>query len=128
MVGNGALDVCPIVPVIMCGGAGTRLWPLSTDDKPKPFHAIGSDLSLFQQTVLRVSREETSAFSPPVIVGSRKHRALIEVQLDEIGVTPLAVVLEPFGRGTAAVAALAAMTVSALRPGATCCCCPQIIT
>jgi mannose-1-phosphate guanylyltransferase/mannose-6-phosphate isomerase len=98
----------PILPVILCGGAGTRLWPVSTEAAPKPFHALLSDESLFQATVKRVAGPEADGFLPPMIVCGRAHRTLVETQLKAIGVEPSLLVLEPCGRGTAPIAAIAA--------------------
>jgi mannose-1-phosphate guanylyltransferase/mannose-6-phosphate isomerase len=98
----------PIVPVILCGGAGTRLWPVSTEASPKPFHALLSDESLFQQTVRRVLGEADEGFLNPMIVCGRSHRRLVEAQMAEMGVEPSVLVLEPCGRGTAPIAAIAA--------------------
>jgi mannose-1-phosphate guanylyltransferase/mannose-6-phosphate isomerase len=112
------MDAPVIVPVIMCGGAGTRLWPLSIKDAPKPFHAFNSDHSLFQDTVLRIAPGDDVAFAPPLIVCGEDHREIVERQLAALGVEPLAIVLEPCGRNTAPVAAVAADIVARRRPGA----------
>lgn len=96
-----------IHPVIMCGGAGTRLWPVSNQARPKQFHALVSEKSVFQETVLRFAGAE--GFHPqPVIISNAAYADLIARQLADIGVTPAAVLLEPEGRNTAAVAAVAA--------------------
>jgi mannose-1-phosphate guanylyltransferase/mannose-6-phosphate isomerase len=95
------------LPVILCGGAGTRLWPVSTEAAPKPFHALLSDESLFQATVKRVAGAEGGEFLPPVIVCGRIHRALAEAQLAAMGTAASLLVLEPCGRGTAPIAAIA---------------------
>ena len=105
-----------IVPVIMSGGSGTRLWPLSTDARPKQFHALAGARTMLQETALRFSAD--AGFLPPVVICNRSHERLIEAQLAEIGVQPLAVVLEPFGRNTAAVAVTAARIVQTLKPDA----------
>jgi mannose-1-phosphate guanylyltransferase/mannose-6-phosphate isomerase len=102
----------------MCGGGGTRLWPLSTEARPKPFHALATAHTLFQDTVLRVAPDGALRFTPPIVVGGRAHLPLIQAQLAEIGVTPAAIALEPSGRGTAAVAVVAARLAGALHPGA----------
>ena len=110
-----------IVPVIMSGGSGTRLWPLSTEAVPKQFHALTGGRTLLQETVLRLTigeREPGVAFLAPIVVGNRGHERLVQAQLAAVGIEPLAVVLEPFGRNTAAVAVMAARLVQALRPGA----------
>jgi len=96
-----------IHPVIMCGGAGTRLWPVSNQARPKQFHALVSEKSVFQETVLRFAGAE-GFHEQPVIISNAAYAELIARQLAEIGVTPAAVLLEPEGRNTAAVAAVAA--------------------
>ena len=106
-----------ILPVIVCGGAGTRLWPVSTAAAPKPFHRLLADESLFQQAVRRVADPE-AGFLPPVIVCGRAHRGLVEAQLQEMAVRPSAIVLEPCGRGTAPIAAIAAAIAQRLDPDA----------
>jgi mannose-1-phosphate guanylyltransferase/mannose-6-phosphate isomerase len=107
----------PILPVILCGGAGTRLWPVSTEAAPKPFHALLSDESLFQATVKRVSGAE-GEFLPPMIVCGRAHRDLVETQLVAIGTPASLVVLEPCGRGTAPIAAIASTLAAERWPDA----------
>lgn len=106
-----------IVPVIMSGGSGVRLWPLSTDARPKQFQALLGEHSLIQATALRFQGAEAE-FLAPVVICNARHEALVRAQLAEIGVTPLAVVLEPAGRNTAPVAAVAALAVAELAPGA----------
>ena len=96
-------------PVIMAGGSGTRLWPASTASNPKQFQTLIGDKSLFQETVLRVTGTEGEvSFAPPSVIGGTAFRDLIREQLAEIGIIPARIILEPFGRNTAAVAALAA--------------------
>ena len=108
-----------IVPVIMSGGSGTRLWPLSTDARPKQFHALAGARTMLQETALRLSGgDDGIVFHPPVVICNRSHERLVEAQLAEAGVTPLAIVLEPFGRNTAAVAVTAARMAQTLKPGA----------
>jgi mannose-1-phosphate guanylyltransferase/mannose-6-phosphate isomerase len=108
----------PILPVILCGGAGTRLWPVSTEAAPKPFHALLSDESLFQATVKRVSSAADGEFLPPMIVCGRMHRSLVEIQLAAIGAEASLLVLEPCGRGTAPIAAIASRLVAERWPQA----------
>ena len=105
-----------ILPVIMCGGAGTRLWPLSVADHPKPFHRFGADHTMFQQTVLRTA--PAHGFLAPMVVCGAGHIGLVESQLAEIGIEPLLIVAEPMGRNTAAVAAIASALAAARAPGA----------
>src|SRR6185312_15933973 len=93
------------IPVILSGGAGTRLWPLSRELYPKQLLALTGDRTMIQQTALRL---EGMAATPPVIVCNESHRFLVAEQLRQINVEPRALVLEPFGRNTAPAIALAA--------------------
>jgi mannose-1-phosphate guanylyltransferase/mannose-6-phosphate isomerase len=93
----------------MSGGSGTRLWPLSTDKKPKQFHALGSDLSLLQETVSRLRGSPDLEPLEPILISNQRQAELIEGQIAALGRTASAVVLEPFGRNTAAVATMAAL-------------------
>jgi len=96
-----------ICPVILSGGAGTRLWPLSRELYPKQLLPLASDLSLLQDTAKRVHREH--GFTEPVVVCNEEHRFIIAEQLRQAGVHPRAIILEPAARNTApAVAAAAA--------------------
>lgn len=95
-----------ILPVIMSGGSGTRLWPLSTPEQPKQFHALATQHTMIQETALRLSG---AGFLKPVVICGKSHEALATAQLEAIDLTPQAVVLEPFARNTAAVAAVAAL-------------------
>ncbi|MET0272420.1 MAG: sugar phosphate nucleotidyltransferase [Phenylobacterium sp.] len=104
-----------ITPVIMSGGSGTRLWPVSRRARPKQFHGLGRDLTLMQDTALRVSGP---LFGPPVIVASAAHADLVRDQLADIGVTPLAILLEPEGRHTGPAAAVGAAFLAKDDPGA----------
>ncbi|MEP3226015.1 MAG: mannose-1-phosphate guanylyltransferase/mannose-6-phosphate isomerase [Parasphingorhabdus sp.] len=96
-----------ITPVILSGGSGTRLWPVSTDERPKQFLNLNGPLSMFQLTLERCL--EPKLFNPPIIVGSTKHAALAEKQLEETGITAAAHILEPCARNTAPAIALAAL-------------------
>lgn len=93
-----------IQPVIMSGGAGTRLWPMSRQSRPKQFLPLTGERSLFQETALRLSGE---GLSPPLIIAGAGHLALIEDQLAAIGIAPSQILIEPMARNTAAVAAVA---------------------
>ncbi len=108
-----------IVPAIMSGGAGTRLWPTSTEAKPKQFHALNGPRTLIQETIARVSGEtEHLSFAPPIVLANIAHADLAESQLAEIGVAASAIVLEPMGRNTAALGALTAAVGAEVAPGA----------
>lgn len=97
----------PIVPIIMCGGTGTRLWPLSREAYPKQFLAIQGERTLFQQTVMRVTG--SSEFAQPIVVANEEHRFIVTEQLRAIGVADSTLLVEPMGRNTAPAAAVAAM-------------------
>jgi mannose-1-phosphate guanylyltransferase/mannose-6-phosphate isomerase len=98
-----------IAPVILAGGLGTRLWPLSRPDRPKQFLPLLDDRSLFQATVLRFKAR--GEYAPPLVVCNAEHRFLVGEQLRAVGVTPRAIVVEPEGRNTAPAAALAALAL-----------------
>jgi mannose-1-phosphate guanylyltransferase/mannose-1-phosphate guanylyltransferase/mannose-6-phosphate isomerase len=95
-----------ILPVILSGGGGTRLWPLSSADRPKQFLALDGDASLLRQTVERVVGP---GFARPLLVASERHAALIEEQLAFLGDGGADLLLEPEPRNTAAAIALAAL-------------------
>ena len=95
-----------IIPVILSGGSGTRLWPMSRPERPKQLLALTAEETMLQLTAGRVAGE---AFAPPIVVGNARHADVIEEQLARAGVTPAALVLEPVGRNTAPAIALAAL-------------------
>jgi mannose-1-phosphate guanylyltransferase/mannose-6-phosphate isomerase len=98
-------------PVIMAGGSGTRLWPLSRSGFPKQFLALDGRASLFQQAVQRLAALDGHgiAAAAPLVVGNDEHRFLLLEQLREVGVTAQSVLLEPMGRNTAPALTLAAL-------------------
>lgn len=96
-----------MIPVIMSGGSGTRLWPLSRKNKPKQFLTLFGDTSLFQQTLTRLSG--IAKLQSPIIVCNEEHRFMVAEQLQEIAVTGADIVLEPCARNTAPAIALAAL-------------------
>ena len=98
-----------IHPVILSGGSGTRLWPMSRTLYPKQLlRLLGSD-SLLQQTVRRVG--DRDRFARPLLVANEEHRFIIAEQLREIGAAPSALLLEPAGRNTAPAACVAALAL-----------------
>ena len=101
-----------ICPVVMAGGSGTRLWPLSRAAYPKQFLALDGQSSLLQQSVRRLQAigDAGAQVGAPIVVGNEEHRFLLVDQLREMGVEPGAVILEPVGRNTAP-----ALTVAALQ-------------
>ena len=98
-----------IIPAIMSGGAGARLWPASTQSKPKQFHALGGSDSLFHETVARVAGDKGAIrYAAPIVLCNHRHTDLVEAELVAAGVCPAAIVIEPVARNTAPVAAIAA--------------------
>ncbi|NVK35113.1 MAG: mannose-1-phosphate guanylyltransferase/mannose-6-phosphate isomerase [Rhodobacteraceae bacterium] len=104
-----------IIPCILSGGVGTRLWPLSRKDRPKQFLPIFDGDSLFQKTARRTQGD---GFAAPIVIGNEGHRFLIGEQLSELEITAEAIVLEPMGRNTAAPAAMAALIAQEADPEA----------
>lgn len=98
-----------VIPAIMSGGAGTRLWPLSTEDHPKQFHALAGPRTLFAETAARVSGGDGAvSFAPPIVLCGERHVARVRAGLKEAGAEAAAIVVEPAARGTAPVAVTAA--------------------
>ena len=95
-----------VSPFILCGGAGTRLWPLSREDFPKQFHNVVGEETLFQQTCRRFIGD---SFAPLSVLSNQKYRFIISDQLQQIGVPSSTIVLEPTGRNTAPAACVAAL-------------------
>jgi mannose-1-phosphate guanylyltransferase/mannose-6-phosphate isomerase len=101
-----------IIPVILSGGAGSRLWPLSTPEKPKQFQSLVSETMMITETALRVSNK--AFFSAPIVIGSQSHESLLHNALQDY--LPACTVLEPFGRNTAAAIAIAALLAYEIEP------------
>ncbi|GAD61681.1 mannose-1-phosphate guanylyltransferase/mannose-6-phosphate isomerase [Aquipseudomonas alcaligenes NBRC 14159] len=95
-----------MIPVILSGGSGSRLWPLSRKLYPKQFLALTGEHSLFQQTLQRLAFE---GMQKPVVVCNLEHRFIVNEQLAQIGLGAQAMLLEPFGRNTAPAVAMAAL-------------------
>lgn len=106
--------VTQITPVILSGGAGTRLWPLSREDRPKPLLALTGDRTMLQLTALRTAGDPR--FTAPIVVAGRAQADAIEAQLAAVGIAPLALILEPEGRNTAPAIALAALAAPPQSP------------
>ena len=105
-----------IVPIILAGGAGSRLWPLSRGEYPKQLLRLGGDHSLLQVTAKRAGRVaelDSIDCEPPLVLCSEELRFLVSEQLEEIGHSPQGVVLEPVGRNTAPALTAAAHWLTA---------------
>jgi mannose-1-phosphate guanylyltransferase/mannose-6-phosphate isomerase len=100
-----------VQPVVMAGGSGTRLWPLSRSGFPKQFLVLDGRSSLFQQAVQRLGSLAGTGMTvaAPLVVGNDEHRFLLLEQLREIGITGATLLLEPMGRNTAPALTLAAL-------------------
>lgn len=96
-----------MIPVIMSGGSGTRLWPLSRKHKPKQFIALFGDNTMFQQTLQRL--DGLADIHAPIVVCNNDHRFMVAEQVQELGVKSPTILLEPFGRNTAPALAIAAL-------------------
>ncbi len=102
-----------IVPVLLCGGVGSRLWPVSRQGRPKQYlNLIGED-SMLQQTLTRLEGLDQA---PPIIVCNEEHRFLVAEQTRQIGIESATIILEPEGKNTAPAIALAALVASATNP------------
>src|SRR5690242_18121267 len=100
-------DPAVIVPVILCGGSGTRLWPLSREGYPKQFLKLLGDRSLLQDTLLRV--QEIPGIGAPLLVTGHAHRFMVAEQAREICIRDAEFMLEPHARNTAPALAAAAL-------------------
>jgi len=103
-----------IYPVVLSGGSGTRLWPMSRTLYPKQLLTLLGRDSLLQQTVRRVTGD--GRFTTPLLVANEEHRFIIAEQLREIEAVPYALLLEPVGRNTAPAACVAALALSETDP------------
>ena len=96
-----------LLPVILSGGSGSRLWPLSRELYPKQLLPLVSENTLLQDTVTRLSGMQTAR--GPLLICNEKHRFLVAEQLRQIDVKPSSIILEPMGRNTAPAVAVAAL-------------------
>lgn len=104
----------PIRPLIMCGGSGTRLWPVSRETLPKQFARLTGERSTFQETLLRVA--DPALFGRPLVIANRVHRDTITGQAREIGVD-IDMVLEPFARDSAPAIIAGTLAIANATPG-----------
>jgi mannose-1-phosphate guanylyltransferase/mannose-1-phosphate guanylyltransferase/mannose-6-phosphate isomerase len=105
-----------IVPVLLSGGTGSRLWPLSRETYPKQLLSLLGEKTLLQQTALRVA--DPSLFTTPMVIANVEHRFVIGEQLRAVGMSDPTIVLEPSGRNTAPAVAVAALLASEADPDA----------
>ena len=98
-----------VIPVILCGGSGSRLWPLSRESFPKQYLSLikNSKFSLLQNTIRRISGVKNVI--APILICNEEHRFIVLDQLNQINVEPSAIILEPVGRNTAPAIAVAAL-------------------
>ena len=97
-----------MIPVILSGGSGTRLWPLSRRQHPKQFLPLVSNQTMLQETIVRL--QGITGLKPPIGVCNESHRFMMAEQLREVNIPPAAIILEPMGKNTAPAVALAALT------------------
>ncbi|OZO45813.1 mannose-1-phosphate guanylyltransferase/mannose-6-phosphate isomerase, partial [Pseudomonas fluorescens] len=102
-----------ITPVLLCGGSGTRLWPLSRKTYPKQFAPMAGADTLFQQTAQRVTGAD---FAPPVVLTAADFRFIVTEQLAAIELGAEAVLIEPEGRNTAPAVLVAALHLAKADP------------
>ncbi|MBC8227376.1 MAG: mannose-1-phosphate guanylyltransferase/mannose-6-phosphate isomerase [Gammaproteobacteria bacterium] len=100
-----------VVPVILCGGSGDRLWPMSRKHYPKQFLPLASDQSMFQETALRIKDIHSEVIKNPVIVTNEDHKFLVQEQLTEIGLKNSGILIEPMARNTAPAISAAAFHI-----------------
>ena len=107
------MSTSTLVPVILCGGTGTRLWPLSRATYPKQYWALAGsgEETLLQQTHQRL--EGLAGLARPLLICNEDHRFIVAEQMRQIGVEPAAILLEPVGRNTAPAVAVAALQATA---------------
>jgi len=104
-----------ITPVLLSGGSGTRLWPISRTLYPKQLLPMTGERTMLQETALRFA--DVAGFGPPLVVCNDEHRFIVAAQLQAVNIDPMAVVLEPEGRNTAPAAAVAALILEERLPG-----------
>src|ERR1051326_525105 len=103
-----------ITPVLLSGGSGTRLWPVSRSLYPKQLLPMTAERTMFQETARRFTG--AARFAPPLVFCNDEHRFIIAAQIQDVGVTPNKIVLEPLGRNTAPAAAIAALLLAQESP------------
>ena len=97
------MQMATITPVLLCGGVGSRLWPVSRQGRPKQYLNLIGETSMLQQTLTRI---ESLAQTAPIIVCNEEHRFLVAEQVRQLGLTSPTIILEPEGKNTAPAIAL----------------------
>jgi mannose-1-phosphate guanylyltransferase len=115
MTENSDVSALQVVPVILSGGSGARLWPVPRASFPTQFGPLISDRSMIQETALRAAGP---GFAPPILVCNQEHRFLAAEQMRQAGVAGARVVLEPVGRNSAPAMLAAALIVAETTPDA----------
>ncbi len=107
--------MCMITPVLLCGGSGTRLWPLSRKSYPKQFVPLVGETTLFQSSAMRLSGAD---YGPPLVMTNSDFRFIVTEQLSAVGIDPGAILIEPEGRNTAPAILAAALWLEKQDPNA----------
>src|SRR3954452_12581545 len=107
------MSLATMIPVLMCGGSGTRLWPVSRESMPKQFVPLVGERSTFQQTLMRIA--DPTMFARPIVITSADFRFIVAEQLREIGMTA-DIVLEPMRRDSGPAVAVAAVLAARRDP------------
>jgi mannose-1-phosphate guanylyltransferase/mannose-6-phosphate isomerase len=105
-----------VFPVILSGGSGSRLWPMSRAHYPKQLLPLASERTMLQETAFRV--EPGNRYQAPIVIANNEHRFIVAEQLQQVGIAPRSIVLEPIGRNTAPAAAIAALLLVQETPDA----------
>ena len=90
-----------VFPVILSGGTGSRLWPLSRSEYPKQFLKLTGEHTMLQATALRINYDHIHGLHQPIVICNESHRFIVAEQLQQIGMAPSAIVLEPAAKNTA---------------------------
>lgn len=107
--GEFMISSLKIVPVVLSGGSGTRLWPVSRPERPKQLLPLTADETMLQLTIKRADGYDAASVGRPILVANAAHADIIDEQLSASGINDYLVLLEPFGRNTAPAIALAAL-------------------
>jgi len=103
------MSTATIYPAILSGGAGTRLWPLARASTPKQLLALYGNNTLIQDTALRAALPDAA---PPLVICGERHRFVVAEQMQKVGISPAAIVLEPMGRNTAPAVAIISLMIA----------------